>query len=698
MQALQPVFRKALYCLAVASLVSLMCWGCEFDSSLSATSCSEDPDCPGQSSCIDGWCVTPVDQDASIADALPNSDASSDGGDTGAGCLADQLECDGRCVERLSDPDHCGGCNQPCTGDDLCVQGQCEEACDDGLTVCGGTCVDLQSDPKHCDTCEHACPEPAGSTAVCDMGSCDFDCDAGLEKCGDACLDLTDPGSCGGCNVDCEVPDNGVAVCVSDSCDFDCDTDYEKCEGGCVDFDSDPDHCGKCGNDCPDPPNNASRSCRQGECGFVCDSGLARCDDACVDFDDDPDNCGRCGRSCASGSCNGGVCDPLDCDPAGKPGHPFGGGSGDTNDPFTICAEDQLNALGDGTGYLDARFVLSSDIRLTGAVNRIGDDSDPFEGHFYGDGFTISELTIDDSGLDDAGLFGAIDSDSVVADLYLEAVDITAHNRVGALAGRNTGTVANVHVLSGSVSGHDDIGGLVGLNYGAISDASASIAVDGQGNVGGLVGYNRATITDSHASGAVESTGARVGGLVGYSRDDGDPCHILRCSATGPVSAIGAGEAGGLVGTLRDECEVRQSFAGGDVTATTDSADEVGGLIGRMRDNTLVTTSYALGDVDADDELGGLLGRSSNGNDEIHHCYATGSVIGDDQVGGLVGEMSGNIVRSYWNTDTSGLASSDGGAPLDRSQFSDTNSFDQWDFVDVWRMSSGEGRPVLRWE
>jgi hypothetical protein len=655
-----PTHHEASKCrvrpLLLAGLLSLVCtaWGCEFDSSLGATSCADDTDCPAQSSCVDGWCMAPGGEDASIADVVPPPDRDDAGladADADAGCPGDQRDCNGRCVDPLSDPDHCGGCDQPCTGDDICTQGECKTTCDDGL-----------------------------------------------EKCGNTCLDLTDPGSCGGCDVACEVPDNGVAVCVNDACDIACDTDYEECEGGCVDFDSDPDHCGDCGDDCPGAPSNASRACRQGECGFVCDSDYDRCDEACVDLDNDPDNCGQCGRSCTSGSCTGGICDPAPCDPAGKPGHPFGGGSGDVDDPYTICAADQLDALGDGTGYLDAHFLLSSDIRLSGSIHRIGDNGDPFEGSFSGDGFTISELTIDDGGLDEAGLFGAIGADAEVVDLYLEAVDVTAHNRVGALAGENEGTITNVHVLSGTVSGHDDIGGLVGLNYGSVSNTSASISVNGQGHVGGLVGYNRATITDSHASGAVESTGARVGGLVGYSRDDGEPCEISRCSATGAVTAIGDGEAGGLVGTLRDACEIRQSFASGEVTATTDSADEVGGLIGRMRDNASVANSYALGDVDADDDVGGLVGKSSHGNDEIFHCYATGAVAGDDRLGGLVGDLSGKVERSYWNTDTSGLISSDGGEPRDASQFSDPSAFEQWDFTGVWRMSTNQGRPVLRWE
>jgi hypothetical protein len=50
-----------------------------------------------------------------------------DGGD----CVcpeADQLDCDGGCVDPASDADHCGGCGLPCVGDEACVAGRCEPA------------------------------------------------------------------------------------------------------------------------------------------------------------------------------------------------------------------------------------------------------------------------------------------------------------------------------------------------------------------------------------------------------------------------------------------------------------------------------------------------------------------------------------------------------------------------------------------
>ncbi|MDX2011632.1 MAG: DUF1566 domain-containing protein [Myxococcaceae bacterium] len=80
---------------------------------------------------------------------------------------ADENRCDGRCVDRSSDREHCGACGVVC--EVRCDQGQC--ACQAGRTLCAGRCVVLEADDSHCGACGRACRD--GET--CSGGACALD-------------------------------------------------------------------------------------------------------------------------------------------------------------------------------------------------------------------------------------------------------------------------------------------------------------------------------------------------------------------------------------------------------------------------------------------------------------------------------------------------------------------------------------------
>ena len=239
----------------------------------------------------------------------------------------------------------------------------------------------------------------------------------------------------------------------------------------------------------------------------------------------------------------------------------------------------------------------------------IGNSSDAFKAMFNGNDHTISNLMINQSNMDAAGLFGYAES-SEITNLGLLDVNIMGFQRVGSLVGRNRGSITNSYA-TGSVSGNNTgsdnhVGGLVGINgsnrdntsIGRITDSHATCAVSGSGvNVGGLAGVNSGTITNSYATGNVNGRNDDVGGLVGTNQSG---ASIVNSYATGDVEH-GNNNVGGLVGD--NDGAIRRSYATGDVDG---EIDYVGGLVGH--NSSIIRRSYAVGDVYSirGNDVGGL--------------------------------------------------------------------------------------------
>jgi MYXO-CTERM domain-containing protein len=170
--------------------------------------------------------------------------------------------------------------------------------CEDGYANCdhnnaNGCETDIQSDADNCGGCEVHCDIP-NATAACSAGACVVaECEAGWGDCNgegeDGCeveLD-TNPNHCGGCGQLCEL-DHASAECRNGVCQLDdCDEGWADCNGdeadGCeVDLTSDAEHCGHCAVACPE--------------GQTCEAGTCVCADADGDGYDDVD-CG--GDDCA---------------------------------------------------------------------------------------------------------------------------------------------------------------------------------------------------------------------------------------------------------------------------------------------------------------------------------------------------------------------------------------------------------------
>jgi hypothetical protein len=396
----------------------------------------------------------------------------------------------------------------------------------------------------------------------------------------------------------------------------------------------------------------------------------------------------------------------------------YGGGFGTSSFPYLIYNAAQLNAIGAKAGDWSKHFRLMADIDLSGydgeegrpSFNRIGYyinfvANTPFTGVFDGGGHTISNFTFDSNASNDGvGIFGYLYySVTQVKDVKLTNVDVssTSNMGTGGLVGHiYNATVSGCSVQGGSVSGDYNVGGLVGMAwYGTISDCYAEVNVSGNLWVGGLQGAGNAgafTMSDCHAT-CVVTGGQECGGLIGKAVGS-----VTRCSSAGSVTVTDR-TAGGLVGSNSGIIEYCFSTA----NATGVSANEIGGLVGRNLGDIL--NSYAMGSVSGYYPTGGLVGLSwktpsSTGN--ITNNYSTGASNG----AGLIGQnIDGVITGSFWDVQTSGKTSSDGGTGKTTEQMQDPNTFINagWDFVDesvngdldIWRLCNfSEEYPHLNWE
>jgi len=261
-----------------------------------------------------------------------------------------------------------------------------------------------------------------------------------------------------------------------------------------------------------------------------------------------------------------------------------------------------------------------------------------------------------------------------IKDLFIDRPDEIPVGLFGEVG--QEGVTKDIGVVNITVIGDDYVGGLVGHSDGTVSNSYSTGSVTGEEYVGSLVGHNGGIVNNSYSSGSVTGD-SRIGGLVGWNQATLSNSYSS-CSVTGNWS--------------------------------------VGGLVG---DNwyyeSTVGNSYSTGSVTGGSRVGGLVGVNYYGS--VTHSYSTGSVTGSSQVGGLVGYNKGTVSNSFWDTETSGQATSDGGTGkttaemMDVATFTDTETQgldEPWDITAValgqtnpahtWNIVDGETYPFLSWE
>ncbi len=231
--------------------------------------------CPGDEPCIEGKC----------------------------GCKLPEINCGGSCVNPTNDTSNCGGCGNvcddpgppapsehhyfmQCTSPKPGATGVCGRQCEPGYGDCDGDletngCEARLNTTENCGACGNACQNGTECMLLDNAWQCG--CPAGYRACpfwdGFDCRDiLSDPNNCGGCGITCQsgeginaVVASSTSVCRGGVCDLLCKSGRADCNGfsgdGCeVDLQTDPHHCGACGNECD---LAIGQPCVKGECVVV---------------------------------------------------------------------------------------------------------------------------------------------------------------------------------------------------------------------------------------------------------------------------------------------------------------------------------------------------------------------------------------------------------------------------------------------
>jgi hypothetical protein len=358
-------------------------------------------------------------------------------------------------------------------------------------------------------------------------------------------------------------------------------------------------------------------------------------------------------------------------------------GDGSAGNPYQIATLENLywiTARGTVDGLTEAdrwsrNYIQTANIDASetsgwagGGWVVIGTTSIRFSGDYDGQGHKIEGLYISRTTLagNHAGLFGFTDN-AEIANLRLEGLNVTGRENVGGIVANNGGSIINCYV-SGFVRGDRNfVGGVAGNNTGTIQDCISVAAVTARfNNAGGIAGTNAGDIQNCFSAAAVTADEINAGGVAGLNTG-----IIFQCYSTGVIT--GNEIAGGLV--AENQGQISNSY----------SSSPVEGLFG----------------------VGGLIGYNTGG---VRKSYSTGSITAEEEYGGLVGFNEGNVEDSFWDTETSGQPSSEGGNGKSTGEMKSRATFINagWDFhcetangLDfIWGINAGHnnGYPFLSWQ
>lgn len=302
-------------------------------------------------------------------------------------------------------------------------------------------------------------------------------------------------------------------------------------------------------------------------------------------------------------------------------------------------------------------------------------------------------------------------------------------------------------------------GGLIGAGA-EISNcynmADMDIKTRQGGTLGGISGGN-SVVYNCYNEGAlsmratcentfdVDTMQLGIGGIVGAISSE----EVQNCYNTGTVKGetekLCQMSVGGIAGSARYNSVIENSYNIGQVINSCieeyDPDDEtfgnalqprhtVGGIAAVIAEGTQILKCFNNGRVTGEHYAGGIVGISYSGTCDTENCYNTGSVSAVQFAGGIVGKSYKETILCCFNTGTvsgskcgaitsaindgtenlihcyylqNGLSATDAGVPYDsvkaltEEEFGKMETFAEFDFLNVWRLHTGDTMPTLKY-
>lgn len=348
-------------------------------------------------------------------------------------------------------------------------------------------------------------------------------------------------------------------------------------------------------------------------------------------------------------------------------------GTGTVSDPYLIETADDLKAFRDKVngGATTACAVLTADITLDKSETwtPIGSSKNKYNGTFDGQGYTISGLNVNETGSNEAGLFGDTaqsNTSPVIKNLTIaDGSFVTASGYAGAFAGYGGGVFENCHT-------------------------AADVTVQGKKYAGGIIGSYKGTGITAELS-------------------------MIQCSNRATVKEVGGfgGFAGGLIGQAEHPLKLENSFNAGTVSSKPSSQTPfVGGLVGKVSYATTLVNVYNVGDVSVSGgtNVAGLIGQAVK-DPAITNAYQHSTVTaGSGNTGAAIvaNTQSGATLKNVYKTGDladyvtkGGTASVTGTATVKtEDELKELATLLGGEFVNdlAGDAAVNNGFPVLRWQ
>jgi len=264
-------------------------------------------------------------------------------------------------------------------------------------------------------------------------------------------------------------------------------------------------------------------------------------------------------------------------------------GQGTESDPYRIESLENLNWIAANVNgwnnFFESKYLVQvNDIdasATSGYENGagwkpIGDSAQyHFKGHYDGQGYAISSLSMNRPSRSYAGLFGYVEGGSI-RNLGIANANIIGKNCTGALVGYSDGIIEQCYA-TGSVSGNQYIGGLLGYNVDLLRNSYSECSVTGDSESGGFVGFNDASgrINNCYSVGSASGM-QNVGGFIGNNWGS-----VYNCYSHASVMRIGGAEEsfGGFIGYAQ-KGSIYYCFVTGTVEYENSIAAEAKGFFG----------------------------------------------------------------------------------------------------------------------